>query len=71
VVVRYYSDPSNPVIFIQKRVALNVNNLGFADTAAAWKVQLVVQIPHQAQQKNLRLGLLCSLLVIGEQVSPR
>jgi hypothetical protein len=38
--IRYYTDPSNPTIYIEKNVALGVNTPGWTDTAAAWKVEL-------------------------------
>lgn len=39
-VIRYYIDPTNPSIYIQKTVVTNANTLGWTDTAAAWKVEI-------------------------------
>jgi len=36
--IRYYIDPANPGLYIQKTVVTNTNTAGWTDTAAAWKV---------------------------------
>ena len=41
VIVRYFTDPANPGIYIQKTVTAKGDTGGFTDTAAAWKVQVV------------------------------
>ncbi|MGQ9469849.1 MAG: hypothetical protein ACUVTD_08565 [Nitrososphaerales archaeon] len=38
--IRYYIDPANPTLYIQKTVTTNTNTLGWTDTAAAWKVEI-------------------------------
>jgi hypothetical protein len=39
-IVRYYIDPNNPNIYIEKTVASGIDARGWTDTAAAWKVEL-------------------------------
>jgi len=39
-IVRYYIDPNNPNIYIEKTVASGIDVRGWTDTAAAWKVEL-------------------------------
>jgi hypothetical protein len=40
--IRYYTNPSSTSTFISKTVTANSNTAGFTDTAAAWKVVLVL-----------------------------
>ena len=40
-VIRYYTDPSNPTVYIEKTVTSGTNTAGWTDTAAAWKVEIV------------------------------
>jgi hypothetical protein len=40
-VIRYYTDPSNPSVYIEKKVTSGTNTAGWTDTAAAWKVEIV------------------------------
>jgi|GEM_PF-3166444 len=40
VIIRYYIDPANPVLYIQKTVVTNTNTAGWTDTAAAWQVMI-------------------------------
>jgi len=39
-VIRYYINPANPGLYIQKTVASYSNTAGWTDTAAAWKVEI-------------------------------
>jgi len=39
-IVRYYIDPNNPNIYIEKTVTSGIDARGWTDTAAAWKVEL-------------------------------
>jgi outer membrane protein assembly factor BamB len=43
--VLYYTDPSHPGAYISKIVSKGTNIRGFTDTAAAWKVQVMVAFP--------------------------
>jgi hypothetical protein len=38
--IRYYTDPNNPTVYIEKTVVSGTNTLGWTDTAAAWKVEI-------------------------------
>jgi uncharacterized protein (DUF2237 family) len=40
-VIRYYTDPSNPTVYIEKTVTSGKDTPGWTDTAAAWKVEIV------------------------------
>jgi hypothetical protein len=42
VAIRYYIDPANPTLYVQKTIVTNTNTLGWTDTAAAWKVEVVI-----------------------------
>jgi hypothetical protein len=38
--IRYYTDPSNPTVYIEKTVVSGTNTAGWTDAAAAWKVEI-------------------------------
>jgi hypothetical protein len=53
-VVRFYTDPSNPNVYVQQSVNINIfvfgfstgsSGTGYVGTGAAWKVTLVATIP--------------------------
>ena len=49
--IRYYTDPSNPNLYVQQTVSLSQggnNGEGYLGTGAAWKVMIVANIPSHA-----------------------